>query len=145
MARITFQSEHDPNGSRLNSIFLDGKRIGKLLNGMTQSFDVSQGSHKLQVRKGFLRIIHSPEISFSVSGSDEKMYSVTYSKFYKSIVSKILPIILGILFIPVIINNSLLSDLTENQRWITGTLFLMLILLIYIYLIRKSVLKIEET
>ncbi|MFH1119818.1 MAG: hypothetical protein V1775_08335 [Bacteroidota bacterium] len=144
MATITIKMDKNSNAERLNFVYVDGKKIGRLSHGETQNFDVQHGNHNLEIRSGLLRIIRSRQVNFSLSDIENRLFLTSFTKFSKSIYSMIIPVILGILFIPLVINGSLLSRLTEDQRWICGGVFLLLILVLYTYSLRYKVIKIEE-
>lgn len=107
--------EKNPSGDRFNFVYADGKRIGRLSQGVTKTFDVKPGTQSLEIRSGLLRIIRSNQINISIAANAEKLFLTSFTEFSKSIFFMIIPVMMGILFIPLVINGSLLNQLTEDQ------------------------------
>ena len=68
MAKVAVHSTKSWYGTRY-LIYLDGKRIGVIKNGDTESFDVAPGDHTLQLNR--FNSFHSRKIPFSIAGSEE--------------------------------------------------------------------------
>lgn len=81
MSKISVHRKRDwMIGLKIFEVFLDGSRIGYLLNGETNEFEVSAGPHKLKVKMGRYG---SRDFSFTMFNNETMSFTVSqnYNRF----------------------------------------------------------------
>lgn len=140
MAKITIQIKKSyASLLSFHHIYVDNKKIGNAKNYEILEFDISPGNHNLHIKSGWLKLIRSSNINFTLNEAEEIQYIFKFTLFSKlfdlfSVITML--IVLGFLN-TTSYSNKILSLLSVF-------LPLLLVIIFLKYLLRNNFIKLEK-
>jgi hypothetical protein len=140
MAKITIQIKKSyASLLSFHRIYVDDEKIGSAKNYEMWEFDISPGNHTLQIKSGWLKLIRSTNINFTINQSEEIQYIFKFTLFSK--LFDLTSVITGLIVLGFLKTTSYLNNIPFLLSFF---LPLLLVIIFLKYLLKNNFIKLEK-